>query len=104
MNQTTLEINGSGLTCDIVGTVARSGTFVTVPPQAVERARQAWEVARDVAERRPVYGRTTGVGANRNVTIDDDDAHGLRLLRSHAGGAGPLLSSEIVRAMLVVRL
>ncbi|GAA4636344.1 aromatic amino acid ammonia-lyase [Actinoallomurus vinaceus] len=104
MNQTAVEINGSGLTCDIVGLVARSGALVTVSPQAVERARQAWEVARDVADRQPVYGRTTGVGANRNVAIEDDDAHGLRLLRSHAGGAGPLLPAETVRAMLVVRL
>lgn len=53
-----------------------------------------------------MYGRTTGVGANRLVDVewDDADAHGLRLLRSHAAGAGPLLSSEICRAMLVVRL
>jgi histidine ammonia-lyase len=104
MNQTAIAVNGSGLNCDVVSAVARDGTFVTVPPQAVERARQAWEVVREVARRQPVYGRTTGVGANRNVAIEDDDAHGLRLLRSHSGGAGPLMSAENVRAMLVVRL
>jgi histidine ammonia-lyase len=104
MNQTAIAVNGSGLSCDAVGAVARDGAFVTVTPQAVERARQSCEVVREVAARRPVYGRTTGVGANRDVTIDDDDAHGLRLLRSHSGGAGPLMSAEIVRAMLVVRL
>jgi histidine ammonia-lyase len=103
MNQTAVAVNGNGLTCDIVGGVARDGAIVTVTPHAVERARQAWEVVREVAGRRPVYGRTTGVGANRNVAIDDD-AHGLRLLRSHSGGAGPLMSAELVRAMLVVRL
>jgi histidine ammonia-lyase len=104
MNQTAIAVNGSGLNCDVVSAVARDGAFVTVTPQAVERARQSWEVVREVATRQPVYGRTTGVGANRNVTIDDDDAHGLRLLRSHSGGAGPLMSAENVRAMLVVRL
>src|SRR5690349_14922378 len=98
MSPTSVAVHGSGLTCEVVAAVARDGVFVTVPPQAVERARQAWEVAREIAGRQAVYGRTTGVGANRNVTIEDDDAHGLRLLRSHAGGAGPLLSSEIVRA------
>ncbi|MFL6052535.1 MAG: aromatic amino acid ammonia-lyase, partial [Actinoallomurus sp.] len=103
MSPTSVAVNGSGLTCEVVAAVAREGLFVTVPPQAVERARQAWEVAREVAERHPVYGRTTGVGANRDVPIEDD-THGLRLLRSHAGGAGPLLAAEIVRAMLVVRL
>lgn len=104
MNQTAIAVNGSGLNCDVVGAVARDGAFVTVTPQAVERARQAWEVVREVATRRPVYGRTTGVGANRNVAIEDGDAHGLRLLRSHSGGAGPLMSAETVRAMLIVRL
>jgi histidine ammonia-lyase len=104
VNKTAISVNGSGLTCDVVSAVARDGAFVMVTPQAVERARQAWEVVREVAERRPVYGRTTGVGANRNVEIKDDDAHGLRLLRSHSGGAGPLMSAENVRAMLVVRL
>ena len=104
MSQTAIAVNGSGLNCDVVTAVARDGAFVTVTPQAVENARQAWEVVREVAARRPVYGRTTGVGANRDVTIEDDDAHGLRLLRSHSGGAGPLMSAENVRAMLVVRL
>jgi histidine ammonia-lyase len=104
MSRTGVEITGNGLTCEIVGRVARDGAFVTVSPRSVELARRAWETVRNVAERRPVYGRTTGVGANRDVSIDADDDHGLRLLRSHAGGAGPLLSAEIVRAMLVVRL
>jgi histidine ammonia-lyase len=104
MNQTAIAVNGSGLNCDVVAAVARDGAFVTVTPQAVERARQAWEVVREVATRQPVYGRTTGVGANRNVVIEDDDAHGLRVLRSHSGGAGPLMSAETVRAMLIVRL
>ncbi len=44
------------------------------------------------------------MGANRNVSLDGDDTHGLRLLRSHSGGAGPLMSAEVVRAMLLVRL
>jgi histidine ammonia-lyase len=54
-----------------------------------------------------VYGRTTGVGSNRDVIVvgnDDLAGHGLRLARSHAGGAGELISAELGRAMLVVRL
>ena len=50
-----------------------------------------------------MYGRTTGVGANRSVQVTDG-GHGLRLLRSHAGGAGPMLSAPLARAMMVVRL
>ena len=52
-----------------------------------------------------MYGRTTGVGANRELPVAADDAaaHGLRLLRSHAGGGGPLLAAEFGLATLVIR-
>ncbi|MGH3321570.1 MAG: aromatic amino acid ammonia-lyase, partial [Streptosporangiaceae bacterium] len=62
-------------------------------------------LAAEAATRRPVYGRTTGVGGNRDEAVEEDlEGHGLRLLRSHAGGVGPLLPSDVVRAMLVVRV
>ncbi|NYE11923.1 histidine ammonia-lyase [Actinomadura citrea] len=79
---------------------------VAIAAAGVRRARDAWRVVREVTEAQPVYGRTTGVGANRVVDVEweDADAHGLRLLRSHAAGAGPLVAPEIVRAMLAVRL
>ena len=69
-------------------------------------ARAAWQTGRDLAARQPVYGRNTGVGANHVVDLSEDDRaeHGIRLLRSHAAGTGPLLAPEVARAMLVVRL
>jgi histidine ammonia-lyase len=71
--------------------------------ERIARSRAAAEAA---AERRPVYGRTTGVGANRHVAVHDGDllAHSVRLLRSHAGGVGDALPEELVRATLVIRL
>ncbi|MEV5342911.1 aromatic amino acid ammonia-lyase, partial [Streptomyces sp. NPDC052676] len=44
-------------------------------------------------------------GAHRSVPVgpDDEADHGLRLLRSHAGGAGAPLPTRHVRAMLAVR-
>ncbi|WP_075779596.1 aromatic amino acid ammonia-lyase, partial [Streptomyces acidiscabies] len=52
-----------------------------------------------------VYGRSTGVGANRgeDVPTEEAAAHGLRLLRSHAGAIGEELPARQVRAMLAVR-
>ena len=99
-------IDGTSLTCAGVAAVARDEARVTVAPEAAAAARAAWETAREVTARRPVYGRTTGVGANRNVGLAEDDLaeHGLRLLRSHAAGAGPLQPAELGRAMLVTRL
>jgi histidine ammonia-lyase len=100
-------VTGAGLTTGHVRGVARDGAVVCVAPVAADRAERAWKTANEVARRRPVYGRGTGVGANRDVAVagvDDDGLHGLRLLRSHAGGAGPLLDEALTRAMLVVRL
>ena len=96
-------VDGIALTCPEVRQVARDGATVSVHPSGLERARLAREVVARVAAARPVYGRTTGVGANRSVPASDS-GHGLRLLRSHAGGAGPLLDVVRARALLVVRL
>ena len=99
-------IDGTSLTCAQVAQIARTDTPVAVSQAGLARARRAAEAAEAAVAVRPVYGRTTGVGANRLVDIewDDADAHGLRLIRSHAAGAGPLLDAEPVRAMLAVRL
>jgi histidine ammonia-lyase len=103
---TRIVIDGAALSCADVTRIAREDVQVIVSAAGIERAEAASRVARDVAAAQPVYGRTTGVGANRLVDVewDDADAHGLRLLRSHAAGAGPLLHPETVRAMLAVRL
>ncbi|WP_433140028.1 aromatic amino acid ammonia-lyase [Actinomadura nitritigenes] len=106
MENSRIVIDGTSLTCSQVVVAAREDVMVAIAPDGAERARAAWRVAREVAASQPVYGRTTGVGANRVVDVEweDADAHGLRLLRSHAAGAGPLVAPEIVRAMLTVRL
>ena len=106
MTRAGIIIDGASLSCAGVAAVARDEAPVTVAPEAVTAARAGWETARDVTARRPVYGRTTGVGANRNVGLAEDDLaeHGLRVLRSHAAGSGPLQPADLGRAMLVTRL
>ncbi|MDX2783059.1 aromatic amino acid lyase, partial [Streptomyces caniscabiei] len=72
---------------------------------AVRRAEESWEAARLIAAAGRVYGRSTGVGANRSEDVPTEAAagHGLRLLRSHAGAIGEELPARQVRAMLAVR-
>ncbi|MGH3665319.1 MAG: aromatic amino acid lyase, partial [Egibacteraceae bacterium] len=78
MSEASVRLHGTRLTCDQVAAVARAGAPVTVAAAAMERARAAARVVREVAARRPVYGRTTGVGANRSAQVDSDDGtHGL---------------------------
>src|SRR5262245_20057052 len=59
-------------------------------PTAVARVESSRLAAAEVAAAGRVYGRSTGVGANRTVAVAavDADSHGLRLLRSHAGAIG----------------
>jgi histidine ammonia-lyase len=96
-------LDGTGLSCEEVRSIARDAAPVAVAGAGLERARLARDAVHAVMATQPVYGRTTGVGANRSIAVQDG-GHGLRLLRSHAGGAGPLLAAPLARAMLVVRL
>ncbi|HEY0816708.1 MAG TPA: aromatic amino acid lyase [Pseudonocardia sp.] len=98
-------VDGRHLRRADVVTVARGRPPVHLEPAGRSRARAASELAARVAAVRPIYGRSTGVGANRVEAVTQDSAgHGLRLLRSHASGAGGLEPPERARAMMVVRL
>lgn len=83
-----LSLDGSPLDCGRIARAARFAEPVSLTPAALERVATAHRGAAEAAERGPVYGRTTGVGANRGVQVDAEaegiDGHGRRLLRSHA--------------------
>ncbi|WP_200307810.1 aromatic amino acid ammonia-lyase [Streptomyces adelaidensis] len=73
--------------------------------EGMRRVEESWDAARSIAAAGRVYGRSTGVGANRSEDVPTEAAaeHGLRLLRSHAGAIGEELPARQVRAMLAVR-
>ncbi|MFE2443065.1 aromatic amino acid ammonia-lyase [Streptomyces melanosporofaciens] len=88
--------------------IARLADRVSRPaapdPTALALAERAWETADRLAATGRVYGRSTGVGANRTEDVGPADSdHGLRLLRSHAGAIGAPLPAREVRAMMTVR-
>ncbi|MEU8377942.1 aromatic amino acid lyase [Streptosporangium sp. NPDC048865] len=89
-------LDGARLTCEQVDRAAR-GSGIALG--STGRAEAAWRMSGLLDG--PVYGRTTGVGANKDVETEDT---GLDLLRSHAGGAGPVIEEFRARATLVVRL
>jgi histidine ammonia-lyase len=103
---TPVVLTGRTLSADDVVHVARFHAPVILDPAGRARVEASWRAAQSLVLRQEVYGRTTGMGANRAEYVSEDDRtdHGLRLLRSHAGGLGELLAEEQVRAMLVVRL
>jgi histidine ammonia-lyase len=71
---------------------------------ALSRVARSYEFGEQAAARRPIYGRSTGVGANRDAILVDPAAQAEALLRSHATTSGEPRSRERVRAMLAVRL
>ena len=99
-----IELTGRTLTPEQVVLLANGAARARIAPTALARASASATAAERIAARQPVYGRTTGVGANRTQRVADGDlGHGLRLLRSHAGGIGRQVSTEATRAMLTVR-
>src|SRR4051812_945331 len=60
----------------------------------------------ELASGRAVYGLTTGVGHSRDVRVPDQELVGQQymIVRTHSGGFGPYLPTEVTRAALAVRL
>lgn len=102
-----LVLDGTALTTIDVRRIARSAAAIeplVFGPEVHLRLRTNASLAAEVAARNALYGRTTGVGANRHVQADDSDGlHGRRLLRSHAAGSGAVLPGEVGRALMVIR-
>ncbi|MGW2822314.1 aromatic amino acid ammonia-lyase [Streptomyces sp. NPDC001443] len=98
-------LDGTGLGVDDVVRLADGSARPVPAGAAMRRAEESWTAARQLAATGRVYGRSTGVGANRNETVPTEAAagHGMRLLRSHAGAIGEELPARQVRAMLAVR-
>ncbi|MCF3120795.1 aromatic amino acid lyase [Streptomyces arenae] len=98
-------LDGRGLRVADVVRLAGSAARPVPATDGMKRAEDSWNAAREIAAWGRVYGRSTGVGANRNEDVPTEAAadHGLRLLRSHAGAIGAELPARQVRAMLAVR-
>lgn len=100
----TVVLDGGPIALSDIERIARRAAVPHLGPDVLARVARATAYADDVARTRPIYGRSTGVGANRTVDVTDPAEQALRLLRSHATSAGPLREPERVRAMLTVRL
>jgi histidine ammonia-lyase len=99
-----IELTGRAMRPGEVAQLGQGDAWADIAPEGLARAQAAAQAADRVAARQPVYGRTTGVGANRTQAVQaGDEDHGLRLLRSHAGGIGAPVSAPAIRAMLAVR-
>ena len=118
-----LELDGASLQPETLVAAARHGAAVTVSDRAWQRVRDANAILlKAAAQDQKIYGLTTGVGANKDqselsgrslFTPDGRIAEQAMitsrhfnhaLLHAHSAGVGPNMPSEIVRAVLLIRL
>jgi histidine ammonia-lyase len=99
-------LDGATLTPAGVAAIARDGAAAELAPEARarnDRAREA--IVALLARGDDLYGVTTGVGALRayRVPKGSRERYSMNLLRSHACGAGLVLTVPVVRAAMATR-
>lgn len=102
-----LILNGKGLDLNTFINVSRYKEKVKIGDTQKTLVNEAREYVRKVVESETaVYGINTGFGKLSDVPIQRDDVSKLQenLLKSHACGVGDLLSEEIVRGMMLLRV
>lgn len=100
-------MHGETLTLEDVERVVWGMEPVILDEAVRERVDAAADFVREQARSgRAVYGVTTGFGANRDRVIKPADAERLQehLIMSHACGVGDPLPTEVVRAMMMLRV
>lgn len=106
-NPRTVVISTDGMSIDDVIAVARDNARVEISPDAIDalrRGRQHVEVL--AGSDQPVYGVSTGFGAlaTRHIPVDQRIQLQRSLIRSHAAGMGDPVETEVVRALMLLRL
>jgi len=100
-------IGTDGLTPDALIAIARNHAKVSISASAIEAIEKSRAIVDSLAASEiPVYGISTGFGALARKFIDEDKRAQLQksLIRSHAASSGEIVETEVVRAMMAVRL
>ncbi|MDN5351723.1 MAG: histidine ammonia-lyase [Clostridiales bacterium] len=103
----TVIIDGNHLTLDALAEVARKNVPIALSEAAKESVNRARDfVERLIAEKKVVYGITTGFGKFSDVVISEEETEDLQtnLIMSHACGIGDPFAEEIVRAVMLLRI
>ncbi|HEY0032110.1 MAG TPA: aromatic amino acid lyase [Devosia sp.] len=104
---TPIILNGKPLSFADIAMIGARKTHLLADRAAMERVRKAREIIEEaIANRQPVYGSTTGVGAMKDVEWSPDqvDEFNLGLVRAHHFGTGEAFSSEVVRTAMAIRV
>jgi histidine ammonia-lyase len=102
-----VRIGPEPLTPEDVVRVARYGAAVRLAEDAIAEMAAARSRVEELAEGSlPAYGVSTGFGAlaTRHIPTELRAKLQRSLIRSHAAGSGPEVETEVVRAMMLLRL
>lgn len=103
----TVTVGAGPLSIDEVVAVARYGARVALDPAALDGVAASREIVDALADDPdPHYGISTGFGALATTFIAADRRAQLQrsLVRSHAAGSGAEVETEVVRALMLLRL
>ena len=105
--QSEVMVGAGPLTAGDVVAVARHGATVRLAPDALEAVRTGRQIIDALADdSEPHYGVSTGFGALaiRHIPVELRAQLQASLVRSHAAGSGPRVETEVVRALMLLRL
>jgi histidine ammonia-lyase len=100
-------ILGHGLTLEQIVAVSRGSARVVLASEARQNVRVARKYVEElVRQERPVYGITTGFGKFSDTFISGHQTAELQhnLIVSHACGVGQPYNTDVVRAMMLLRV
>jgi len=103
----TVIVGAGPLSPEDVIAVARHGARVELAEAGLAEVRRGCAVVEALAEdSEPHYGVSTGFGAlaTRHIPVELRAQLQASLVRSHAAGSGPAVETEVVRALMLLRI
>ena len=100
-------LHGKGFLLEELIQIARNNVGIKIPVEAESRINKARNLINKwVKHGERIYGVTTGFGALSEVTISYEDTKKLQrnILFSHAAGIGKHMETDVVRAMIALRV
>ena len=101
-----VQIDGEHLTIEDVVKVSREKAKVAISEEAKKRVKRCRMFLEELVKKNEViYGVNTAFGALSNITIPPEETKKLQLnlIRSHSTGVGEPLSTDVVRALMLLR-
>ena len=100
-------ITGQDLTIDQIAAVCRNHAFVELSEESRNKILESRKVVDElVAEKKTVYGITTGFGKFSDVVISQDECTKLQrnLIITHAVGGGDPFPEDVARGIMLLRV